>query len=159
MSSPSVQVFPTCWSSTAFPNVQVVTALRDSTSPEYCELRSKLSCSEDLQSFTVRSADEVTKLLLSALQLRAILCIATLRRGILLAYWNSTHDGTDMRRVRDFSDSIAGLSVVDEDLGIRANASEVVARRRVPNVLYKLRVGLDGLWQKRSIEVTGERTL
>lgn len=75
ISSPCVQVFPTCWNSTAVPSVQVVTAFLLSTSPSEA-IREKLIIRRwdkcYLQIFTARSAEDVTKDLLSELQLRAI---------------------------------------------------------------------------------------
>ena len=50
-----------------------------------------------------------------------------------------------MRAVRNLAEGVAGLTIVDEDLVIRAHAGEVVARRRVSYILNELRVRLDSL--------------
>ena len=73
ISSPCVQVLPTCWWFTPEPRVHVVTALRASTSPaqriNHCHF---LCMHTNLQSLTVQSTEDVAKLLLSGLQPQAI---------------------------------------------------------------------------------------
>ena len=55
------------------------------------------------------------------------------------------HDRASMCAIREFSNSIASLAIVKEDLGICTNTSEMVARRGISQILHELRVGLDGL--------------
>ena len=56
-----------------------------------------------------------------------------------------TYDTSCVRAVCELAKCLSGLAVVDEDLGVRTNAGEVIPRWREANILDKLRVRLDRL--------------
>lgn len=58
----------------------------------------------------------------------------------------STYDGTLMRRVCEFRDGVSRLAIIQEDLVIRPNTNEVVARGRELYILNKFSVGVDRLF-------------
>ena len=95
IASPPVQVFPTCWKGTPAPSVQVVTALRASTSPAEEPCQRYASHGEGRlggHSLTVQSAADVASDLLSGLQLQAIY-------HMTCQYHNSPPQGVETRTI------------------------------------------------------------
>jgi len=58
-----------------------------------------------------------------------------------------------MRTIREFRQSITSLSIVQEDLGVRSNAGELISRGCVLHILNKLGVGFDRLEKAISLDV------
>ena len=70
----------------------------------------------------------------------SVVQLTTSRRG-------DAHDSARMRTVRDLTECLPRLSVINEDLRVRAHTSELIAGRCVAHVLDELRVRLDALPQ------------
>lgn len=58
-----------------------------------------------------------------------------------------TDNAASMWGIRNLSDGITCLPIIQKDLCVTSYASKMVARWRIANVLDELRMGLDRLYQ------------